>query len=73
MLISGKIHNRTFLDLKLTLHQCSVSEFAMEILYALACDEQEMEIVYLLSNIPGPGPVFLTPLGKRLAYSKIIT
>lgn len=45
----------------------------MEILFALACDEQEMEIVYLLSNIPGPGPVFLTPLGKRLAYSKIIT
>lgn len=25
------------------------------------------------SNLPGPGPVFLTPLGKRLAYSKIIT
>ena len=53
------------------------TEFAMEILCALACDEQEIEIVYLhvhvLSNIPGPGPVFLTPLGKRLAYSKIIT
>lgn len=52
----------------------------MEILYALACDEQEVGIVYIhvqstVSNtcIPGPGPVFFTPLGKRLAYSKIIS
>ena len=40
----------------------------------MACDEQEVRLLYILvSHLPGPGPVFLTPLGKRLAYGKIIT
>ena len=42
----------------------------------MACDEQEVGLLYILvpvSHLPGPGPVFLTPLGKRLAYGKIIT
>ena len=48
------------------------TENAFEILNPWLVTSRKWELYILASNLPGPGPVFLTPLGKRLACSKII-